>query len=90
LGGIVSFWQVRVFEGDQVLALGNERYRTTGGIESETDFALVWDVSDGLITHLLVVEDLTLVLGGGRAWKPLPEAAPRIPLRPTLYLPASA
>ena len=59
LGGIVTFWDVRVRErGTRVEVLGRERFTTTGGITGETDFALLFDVHDGAITGLRVVEDL--------------------------------
>jgi hypothetical protein len=64
LGGIVSFWQVKFrVLGEQVLVLGNESFTTDGGIEGSSDFALVVDACGGLITALLVVEDLPALSG---------------------------
>jgi ketosteroid isomerase-like protein len=74
LGGIVRFWQLRFFDQERrVLVLGQERYMTTVGIESATEFALVCQVRNGGIAEILIVEDLTLLLAGR--------------LRPTVYLP---
>jgi ketosteroid isomerase-like protein len=59
LGGIVTFWQVRlVSDGDQVLVWGKESYTTNGGMESESEFVLVCQVGAGVIERILVVEDL--------------------------------
>lgn len=64
LGGIVTFWQVRlVADGDQVLVLGREHYVTTSGLESNTEFMLDCQVEEGLITRLLVVEDVAVSFG---------------------------
>jgi ketosteroid isomerase-like protein len=58
LGGIVTFWRVRCLAaGDQVLAVGRESFTTTAGLEGGGEFVLVFELSDGLITRLLVVED---------------------------------
>jgi ketosteroid isomerase-like protein len=58
LGGIVTFWRVRCLAaGDQVLAVGRESFTTTGGLEGGSEFVLVFEMSDRLITRLLVVED---------------------------------
>jgi hypothetical protein len=66
LGGIVTFWQVGFFEdGDQVLVLGNESFTTDGGLQGGTDFALVFSLRSGLITEVLVVEDLSTFLREG-------------------------
>jgi ketosteroid isomerase-like protein len=89
LGGIVTFWQVRFFEQEnQVLVLGQERYATTGGIESATDFALVCQIREGVITELLIVEDLTLLLAG-RTGRLLQVSCTGSGLKPTVYLGAS-
>ena len=86
LGGIVTFWEVEYFaEGEQVVAVGRERYTTgTSHLTADSDFALVCEVHDGLITRLLVVEDLTGFIKDGNQ---LLEVANRLqdPLAPTVY-----
>jgi hypothetical protein len=63
LGGIVTFWQVRVVaDGDQVLVLGKESYVTTTGLESDTEFMLDCQVEEGLVNRLLVVENVAISL----------------------------
>jgi len=59
LGGIVTFWQVRLIpDGDQVLVWGKESYTTNGGIEAGSDFILGFQVRAGQIERILMVEDL--------------------------------
>jgi hypothetical protein len=66
LGGIVTFWQVEYLaRGDQMIAVGKERFTTRNALTADTDFALVFDVHHGLITGMLVVEDLTWFLQDG-------------------------
>jgi ketosteroid isomerase-like protein len=86
LGGIVTFWQVEYYaKGDHVIAVGKERF-TTGNraLTADSDFALVFDVQDGLITRFLVVEDLTSFMEDGVH---VLELANRLqdPLAPTVY-----
>lgn len=89
LGGIVTFWQLRFFEQEKhVLVLGQERYTTTGGMESASDFALICQIRAGLIAEILIAEDLTLVLGG-RAGTLLPVSGTASKLKPTVYPGAS-
>jgi ketosteroid isomerase-like protein len=86
LGGIVTFWQMRFFDQqNHVLVLGQERYTTTRGMESATDFAMVWQIRDGVITELLIVEDLTILLAG-RAGTFVPVSGTASGLKPTGYL----
>jgi hypothetical protein len=86
LGGIVTFWQLRFFDQDNhVLVLGRERYTTTRGIESATDFAVVCQIRQGVIAEILIVEDLTLLLAG-RAGTLLPVSGAASGLKPTVYL----
>ncbi|HEV7364226.1 MAG TPA: nuclear transport factor 2 family protein [Gemmatimonadales bacterium] len=91
LGGIVTFWQVKYFaEGEQVIAVGRERFTVeTCELTADSDFALVFDVHDGLITRLLVVEDLSSFLKDGNQ---VLELANRLqdPLAPTVYRTAGA
>jgi ketosteroid isomerase-like protein len=67
LGGIVNFWRVEYFaQGQHLIVLGNEGFTVKdAGITARTDFALVFDVHDGLITRFLVVEDLWSFLQDG-------------------------
>jgi SnoaL-like protein len=86
LGGIVTFWRVEYSAQDEhVIAVGKERFTMgNGDLTADSDFALVFDVRDGLITRLLVVEDLTSFIQDGHQ---LLELANRLkdPLAPTVY-----
>jgi ketosteroid isomerase-like protein len=86
LGGIVTFWRLEYFaEGDHVVAVGKERFTIeTGDLAADSDFALVFDVHNGRITRLLVVEDLASFLEDGNQ---LLELAKRLQhtLHPTVY-----
>jgi hypothetical protein len=69
LGGIVAFWQLDyTAEGRQVIAWGHERFTLAGcGVEGGCEFALVFELADGLVTRLLVIEDLRAFMRGGRS-----------------------
>lgn len=86
LGGIVTFWRLEYFaEGEHVIAVGKERFTMrNSALVADSDFALVFDVRDGLITRLLVVEDLTSFIQDGNQ---VLELANRLldPLAPTVY-----
>ena len=86
LGGIVTFWRVEYFaQGEHVIAVGKERFTTRHcALTADSDFALVFDVHDGLITKLLMVEDLTSFIEDGNQ---VIELANRLqdPLAPTVY-----
>jgi ketosteroid isomerase-like protein len=60
LGGLPAFWQMDyTAAGEQVIAWGTERFTVDGcGLEGACEFALVFEIADGAITRLLVVEDL--------------------------------
>jgi ketosteroid isomerase-like protein len=60
LGGITAFWQLDyTAAGEQVIAWGKERFTIeVCELEAACDFALVFDLEDGAIARLLVVEDL--------------------------------
>jgi hypothetical protein len=76
LGALTAFWQIDYgTEGGQVIAWGKESFTVQGsGLEGACEFALVFDLSEGRIVRLLVVEDLpSFVRGGGRL--PAREAA---------------
>jgi len=86
LGGIVTFWQVEYFaQGEHVIVVGKERFTTRDcALTADSDFALVFDVHNGLITRLLVVEDLAAFIEDGNQ---VLELANRLqdPLAPTVY-----
>jgi len=60
LGGVVAFWQMDYTAmGQQVIAWGNESFTVEHcGLEGGCEFALVFDLSEGVITRFLVIEDL--------------------------------
>jgi hypothetical protein len=60
LGGIVAFWQIDYSErGDHLIAWGKESFTVENClIQAGSEFALVFQLRDGLITRFLVVEDL--------------------------------
>jgi hypothetical protein len=86
LGGIVTFWRVEYFaQGEHVIAVGKERFTTRDcALTADSDFALVFDVHDGLITKLLVVEDLTSFIEDGNQVLQLAKRLQE-PLGPTVY-----
>ena len=67
LGGLVTFWQMDyTARGDQLIAWGKESFTIENcALEGGCEFALVFDVSENLITRFLVVEDLrSFILAG--------------------------
>lgn len=72
LGGFVAFWQVDYTAANrQVIAWGKESF-TVGGtdLEGGCEFALVFELADGMVTRLVMVEDLgtwARPAGGGLA-----------------------
>ena len=67
LGGLVTFWQMDyTARGDQLIAWGKESFTIENcALEGGCEFALVFDVSQDLITRFLVVEDLrSFILAG--------------------------
>jgi uncharacterized protein len=86
LGGIVTFWRVEYFaEGNHVVAVGKERFSVENSdLTADSDFALVFDVEEGRITRLLVVEDLTSFIKDGRQVLKLANRL-KDPLGPTVY-----
>jgi ketosteroid isomerase-like protein len=64
LGGLVAFWQMDyTATGQRVIAWGKESFTVEhSGLEGGCEFALVFDLSDGMIARLLVVEDLRPVI----------------------------
>jgi len=77
LGGLPAFWQMDyTAAGEQVIAWGTERFTLDGcGLEGACEFALVFEMDDGAISRLLVVEDL-------RSFVPATASAPspRLPV----------
>ena len=67
LGGLVAFWQIDyAVRADQVIAWGKESFTIEGsGLEGRCEFALVFDLSRGMITRLQVIEDLGSFMCGG-------------------------
>jgi hypothetical protein len=69
LGALPAFWQIDygVVAG-QVIVWGRESFTIQGcGLEGECEFALVFDLAEGRIVRLVVIEDLaSFVRGGGR------------------------
>jgi hypothetical protein len=61
LGELVAFWQIDYGSADgQVIAWGMESFTVEGcGLEGGCEFALVFDLSGGLITRFRVIEDLS-------------------------------
>ena len=59
LGDLVAFWRVRgTWSGARVVVLLEESFTLQpGGLSARSDLALLFDVSDGTITRLCVVED---------------------------------
>jgi hypothetical protein len=67
LGGLVTFWQMDyTARGDQLIAWGKESFTIERcEIEGGCEFALVFDVSEGMITRFLVLEDLPSFIRAG-------------------------
>lgn len=67
LGGLVAFWQIDyTASGEQVIAWGKESFTVQGsGLEGGCEFALVFELSEGRITRLSVIEDLTSYIQDG-------------------------
>jgi hypothetical protein len=60
LGGLVAFWQMEYSaRGRKVIARGTETFTIEHlGLEGASEFALVFELSGGVVTHLQVIEDL--------------------------------
>jgi ketosteroid isomerase-like protein len=66
LGDLPAFWRMDEFSanGGRVIAWGEEGFMVEGcGLEGGTEFALVFDLRQGRVTRLLVVEDLSFIPG---------------------------
>ena len=78
LGGLVTFWQMDYTpRGDQLIAWGKESFTLENcELEGACEFALVFDLADGVITRFLVVEDLpSFIRRGGALVDPTGEEA---------------
>jgi ketosteroid isomerase-like protein len=66
LGGLVAFWQMDyTATAEQVIAWGKESFTVEHcGLEGGCEFALVFDISEGMITRFQVVEDLASFIRG--------------------------
>jgi hypothetical protein len=69
LGGMVTFWQIDyTARGDQLIAWGRESFTVEPcGIDATSEFALVFEVSGGLISSLFVIEDLPAFFRASRS-----------------------
>jgi hypothetical protein len=67
--GLVAFWQMDYSaRGNQLIAWGSENFKIERcGLEGESEFALVFDLSEGKISRLLVAEDLPSFIRDGGA-----------------------
>jgi ketosteroid isomerase-like protein len=67
LGGLVAFWQMDyTATGGQVIAWGKESFTVEHcGLEGGCEFALVFELSEGIISRFLVIEDLRSFMRGG-------------------------
>jgi hypothetical protein len=66
LGGLVAFWQIDyTATSGQVIAWGKESFTVEHcGLEGGCEFALVFDLSESMITRFLVIEDLASFIRG--------------------------
>jgi hypothetical protein len=69
LGGLVTFWQMDyTARGDHLIVWGRESFTIENcGLEGGCELALVLDVSEGVITRFMVVEDLPSFIRAGGA-----------------------
>ena len=67
LAGVTAFWQMDYgATGEQVIVWGKESFTVEGcGLEGGCEFALVFDLAEGAVTRLLVVEDLPAFVRAG-------------------------
>ena len=67
LGGLLAFWQVDYSaRGGQVIVWGKESFTVEHcELEGGCEFALVFELSQGMITRLLMIEDLPAFMRGG-------------------------
>lgn len=60
LGGLVAFWQMDyTASGEQVIAWGKESFTVEHcEVRGGCDFALVFELAEGMVTRFVVIEDL--------------------------------
>jgi hypothetical protein len=80
LRGVVAFWQVDyTAKGEQVIAWGKESFTLEHcELEGGCQLALVFTLSHGVITRLLMIEDLRSFLRSGGSLGEAPAAARRM------------
>jgi ketosteroid isomerase-like protein len=71
LGELVTFWRVKyAWSGTQVVVHCEESFTVQPiGLAAHSEFALLFDVEDGLITRLLVVDDPAALAGPSDGWQ---------------------
>ena len=77
LGDLPAFWRMDEYSanGGRVIAWGDESFTLEGcGLEGATEFALVFDLRQGRVTRLLVIEDLSFIPGWDFRAASVPEA----------------
>jgi ketosteroid isomerase-like protein len=90
LGGLVEFWRMDYSAlGGRVIAWGDESFTEDGcGLEGGTEFALVLDVREDMVTRLLVIEDVSFIPGWDFPAASVPAGAPATTRSPgTLHQP---
>ena len=63
---LLAFWRMDEFSamGGRVIAWGDESFTVKGcGLEGGREFALVFDLRQGRVARLLVIEDLSFIPG---------------------------
>ena len=78
LGDLPAFWRMDEdsANGGRVIAWGDESFTLEGcGLEGATEFALVFDLRQGRVTRLLVIEDLSFIPGWDFRAASVPEVA---------------
>jgi ketosteroid isomerase-like protein len=72
LGDLVTFWRVRYSWGDARVVVRVEETFTIepGGLAGASELAVLFELHDGLITRLLVVEDPPVAGGASEEWRP--------------------
>jgi len=78
LGDLTGFWRMDEYSvnGGRVIAWGDESFTVDGcGLEGGSEFALVFDLRQGRVTRLVVVEDLGFLPGWDSAGASVPAVA---------------
>ena len=81
LGDLPAFWRIEEYSAidGRVIAWGEESFTVDGcGLEGGTEFALVFDVREDVVTRLLVIEDLSFIPG----WDFAGASVPAVPAAP--------